>query len=1033
MQRSFGPRSGIIIVLATVFVIGYFSVRSHSQFESTVIAQTHDQLLTTARSISVSIREHVQILSQILKIVSENQTVQAALKNWDPRDRRFDGRLLSDILQAHVHHADALLILDARGRVVHQYPPADNPRNRHASLADRPDVARVLELKLPYVSDPFYTQAGDLAFTISQPIFARAGGVEFVGIARWVIKIRTIAGLFATHVRIGESGYAQIIDGSGMLLAHPDEKQIGRHLMEEPRKLFPAADWSSFGKIAENMTAGKEGTAVAGLLSRTDDGRTSGPSRQIIAYTPILFEDHAWSVLLSLDFQEVAAPVHASAQEHMLFAIAIISIIVYVGWKHLQMQRRLAAEESANQITTFLETLPIGILVLTADGRPFYANSAVGRIFGKTDSGDSGDNALQLLSSARIAGTDTPFPRERLPILRALAGERSSSSDIEVSTPDRTVPLELHGYPIHTEAGALRFAVGALLDITERFRMEQSIIQARQDWEDTFNMISDSITIQDNNFNIIASNKAANEVLRLKTEAGERSKCFIHIHGTDQPPQNCASCQCMQADRETVTEVFEPHLGMHIEVRAIPRFDPTGDRKGLIHIIRDISDRKRLEDELKHRALYDSLTKLPNRALFLDRLTNLIAHQQRQDDLLFAVLFVDLDHFKKINDTAGHEAGDKLLVAVADRLRNNTRPGDTVSRFGGDEFLIIVDALNNRDDAIAAAERIHQAFTATFAIDGNDLYITASIGIALSSQDGKGPEDLIRNADVAMYHAKTQGRSSYAVFDRAMHHLILESVKMENELRNAVRRREFVNHYQPVIDITSGRVSGFEALTRWMHPAEGLLSPAKFIPIAEETGMITAIGEWAIRDACMRAKKWQEQYPDRRDLFVSVNVSAKQFSGTLPRIVGSILEETGLDAGALRIEITESLLMEHRMVAHQVLTELRAMNVMVYLDDFGTGYSSLNYLHKFPINALKIDQTFVTNIVKDHQAQEIIRAITTLAASLKLTVIVEGVERIDQLDFFRSLQCNLIQGFLFSRPVEHHLAERFITTTLPME
>ena len=543
-------------------------------------------------------------------------------------------------------------------------------------------------------------------------------------------------------------------------------------------------------------------------------------------------------------------------------------------------------------------------------------------------------------------------------------------------------------------------------------------------------MISDSITIQDHEFKIIAANKAAREMLSLKP--GATPKCYACFHGTHHPPANCPACKCTEVLKEAQSEVFEPHLNRHIEVRAIPRIDSRGVRKGTIHIVRDISDRKLLEDELKHRALYDYLTRLPNRMLFLDRLKNLFAHLQRQQDLLFAVLFIDLDHFKKINDTAGHAAGDKLLIAVAERLRQNTRPGDTVSRFGGDEFLVIVDDLKNIQDAVIAAKRICDAFEAAFPIEGSEVFITASIGIALPEPETLLPEDLIRNADMAMYHAKSVGRAGYALFNRSMHSHIIESVRLENELRTAIKRREFVNHYQPVVDTDSGMVLGFEALTRWMHPTEGLVPPGKFIPIAEENGMITAIGEWAIREACAQIKKWRADHPERPGLFVSINVSAKQFSETLPDFVAGVLRDLALPPGALRIEITESLLMEHTVVAHDVLVKLRAMDILAYLDDFGTGYSSLNYLHKFPISALKIDRTFVMNIARDRQAQEIIKAIRMLATSLDLLVIVEGVERREQLDFFRAIRCNLVQGFLFSPAVEPHLAETFINNPVPV-
>lgn len=1151
VRKPSGRTVGIVIAVVAILLIGYFSIRNHRKFEHSVTSQTHNQLLTTARSVSNSIRENIEILSNTLRIISEDQGIQRTLKQWEPGRSRFSSPIPTSLYNAHYHHADALYILDAEGRVVQRYPqPKDYPSGP-LSLADRPDIARVLDLKLPYISDPFRSRSGDFVFTTSVPIFDRSGNGEFVGIARWLIKISTIGGHFVSGIRVGNSGYAELVDSAGVLLVTPDPGRIGRPFLEESRKLLPGHDWSALERIVAAMTAGKEGTGVADQICPLDDVHKGELTSKLIAYTPVQFDDHTWSVLMSIDYSEASAPIFDSARENLLFFCGVIGIITVAGWKHLQMQKQLAVKEGDRQLITLLETLPIGIFVITPDGKPFYANTAAEKVLGTVDRDGPEIDILSLFTDTYLAGTSKRYPRDRMPVLKALAGEKASAGDMEIRKEGRVVPIELHGYPIHADNGDLRFVVGAFLDITERrkaeqeisnaqqrlalhaqqtplgviewnmnfnvaewnkaserifgytredaldrhagfiipetagsgaerlwneilasnsghrgtyehktkddrvitcewyntplidgnggvigaaslvqditgrIKMEHSLIQARQDWEETFSAISDSITIHDNNFNIITSNRAAKELLRLTDGADGSTKCYSCYHGAHQPPQDCASCAC--TDREVISEIFEPHLDRHIEIRAIPRLDREGGRKGVIHIVRDISVRKQLEDELRHRALYDSLTKLPNRLLFFDRLRNLFAHQVRQQDLLFAVLFIDLDHFKKINDTAGHTVGDQLLIAVAERLKNSTRPGDTVSRFGGDEFLVIVDDLKGDEDSFRAAERIRKAFDVPFLFEANEYFVTASIGIALSGRDGLNPEDIVRNADLAMYHAKSLGRATYARFDPSMHSHILHMVKMESDLRNALKREEFIIHYQPIIDIERGTAAGFEALVRWQHPVDGLLLPGAFITIAEETGMISAIGEWAIRNACHQMQIWRRRYPEREDLYVSVNVSAKLFSEQFPVIIEAILKETGIAPRALRIEITETLLMEHTVVAHEVLTRLRAMNVPIYLDDFGTGYSSLGYLHKFPIDALKIDRTFVMNILQDQQAQEIIRAITTLANSLNLEVIVEGVEKREQLAFFSGLNCKLFQGFLFSKAVEHKEADAFIT------
>ncbi len=894
--KKFRVTPWLLLGLVTISVIGYFSVRNHQKFERTVISRTHDQLLTTARSISASIQAHAAILSRTLTVISENRILQQRLRQWDPAHPKFDGKFLNDLVQAHEKDADVFFILDRRGRIVYRSDPAQASDSVGDNLGKRQDVALALSLQAPTISQPFRSATGDLVFTTSQPIFALAEGGEFLGIARWLIKIDTMAGLFVSNVRIGESGYAQIIDGFGNLLAAPDAAQLGRSFLEKSRMAFHGRSFPDIEKVLAEMRSAREGTAIADLPSFGKTGKAR-VSRALIAYAPIPFGDQVWSVFLTLDYAEVAGPIRASALENLLFAVCVIGIVLVAGRRHFQL------------------------------------------------------------------------------------------------------------------------------------RHELTLMQARQEWEDTFDLITDSITIHDENFTIVAANKAAKELLSLQD--GGPHKCHECFHGSAHPPAECPVCKGAGSGKETMAELFEPHLNRHIEVRAIARVSETGERKGAIHIVRDISDRKLLEDELKHRAMYDYLTRLPNRMLFLDRLKNLFAHRRRQPHLLFAVLFIDLDHFKRINDTAGHAAGDELLIAVADRMRRNVRPGDTVSRFGGDEFLIIVDDLRSQEDAITAAKRVGSAFDELFVIGGSEVYATASIGIALVGAEVRSPDDLIRNADLAMYHAKSQGRASFALFDPSMHSQVMASVKLENELRRAIKRREFVNHYQPVVDTDTGTVLGFEALTRWMHPEEGLIPPGKFIPMAEENGMISAIGEWAIREACRQIRQWRSDHPERPDLFVSINVSAKQFSPAFPDFVGGVLNDLALPPDALRIEITESLLMEHTVVAHDVLMKLREMDVLVYLDDFGTGYSSLNYLHKFPISALKIDRTFVMNIAHDRQAQEILRAIRMLATSLNLLVIVEGVELQEQLDFFRGIGCSLVQGFLYSPAVVPAEAVAFINNGVP--
>jgi diguanylate cyclase (GGDEF)-like protein/PAS domain S-box-containing protein len=438
----------------------------------------------------------------------------------------------------------------------------------------------------------------------------------------------------------------------------------------------------------------------------------------------------------------------------------------------------------------------------------------------------------------------------------------------------------------------------------------------------------------------------------------------------------------------------------------------------LIFQIQDITDRKRAEEQLLHDAFHDALTGLPNRALFMDHVKMAIQRSRRSGDRLFAALFLDLDRFKIINDSLGHMVGDQLLVGIAHRLEACLRPGDTVARLGGDEFTILLEDLATADDAIEVARRVQEAVTQPFNIGGHEVFTTASIGIALSNAGYERAEDLLRDADTAMYRAKMEGKKRHVVFDKAMHDRAMELLQIETDLRRAITRKEFFLNYQPIVSLETGRVASFEALVRWRHPERGLVMPGEFVPVAEETGLIIPLGVFVLNEACRQMRAWQKVGLAGDDVTMSVNLSSRQFSQTdLIEQVSSALREAGLSAANLKLEITESMVMENINTAIDMLMQLRNLGVGLSIDDFGTGYSSLSYLHRFPIDTLKIDRSFVTQMTDNAENAEIVRTIVTLARSLDMHVIAEGVETGEQLRQLGSLGCDYGQGYLFSRPV----------------
>lgn len=425
------------------------------------------------------------------------------------------------------------------------------------------------------------------------------------------------------------------------------------------------------------------------------------------------------------------------------------------------------------------------------------------------------------------------------------------------------------------------------------------------------------------------------------------------------------------------------------------------------------------KEHFRHAAFHDSLTGLPNRAMFTELLKAEIESSKRRNDHLFAVLFLDLDRFKNINDSLGHTHGDLLLVAFAERLERTLRPIDTLARFGGDEFAILLSGIEDTTNAVRVAERIHEELTQPFQLDKNSAFASASIGIALSSSGYERPEDILRDADTALYRAKENGKARYEMFDMAMHARAVSRLQLESDLRQAVEQNQFEVYYQPIVTLATGRLAGFEALVRWNHPLRGLVSPVDFIPVAEETGLIVPIGKWVLEEACMKIRKWQINSPSHRSLSLSVNLSGRQVAQPdLLEQIKDALTRSKLNAHCLKLEITESVVMENAEAATLMFRQLRALGVQLSIDDFGTGYSSLSYLHRFPLNYLKIDRSFVSRMTSADDNSEIVRTIATLAHNLGMEVIAEGIETEEQHRQLKALGCAYGQGFLFSRPVD---------------
>jgi diguanylate cyclase (GGDEF)-like protein/PAS domain S-box-containing protein len=439
----------------------------------------------------------------------------------------------------------------------------------------------------------------------------------------------------------------------------------------------------------------------------------------------------------------------------------------------------------------------------------------------------------------------------------------------------------------------------------------------------------------------------------------------------------------------------------------------------ILAVTADITTRKQAEAQLRYHAAHDALTGLPNRAAFLDHLRRALARHARHPDDGFAVLFLDLDRFKVINDSLGHHIGDQLLVQVAARLQQCVRPDDVVARLGGDEFTILVARVGGVADARAVAQRIHAAIATPVVLDGHEVTTTTSIGITLSDRRYAQPEEMLRDADTAMYKAKRHGAGREAVFDRTMHARAVARLHVETELQRAVERHEFRLHYQPIVELTTGAIRGVEALLRWQHPTRGLLGPRAFMMVAEETGVIVPLGQWVLRTACQQLRHWHLRFPTIAPWTMSVNVSGVQCQQPdLVAHVAQILHDTELAPHFLDLEITESVVLAHTGTAFALLHKLRALGVTLTLDDFGTGYSSLSYLHRFPMSTLKIDRSFISTPDTGRAQGALVRTIIALAQNMDLSVVAEGIETAAQRDHLAALQCRYGQGYLWGRPMD---------------
>ena len=747
--------------------------------------------------------------------------------------------------------------------------------------------------------------------------------------------------------------------------------------------------------------------AAAAALCRTARAREAGAGvALLVAVEPAGGGPEALAALAEAGADDVLVPPFDAPAR----------LALRLGLAERRLGRAEAAARALRMTQYTLDRAADAVFWVDPEGRFFYANEAACSSLGTTR------EELLAMSIPDIAPSYTPE------LFASLIATVEVAGVVTFETEHRDLAGRV--FPVEVTINRLEFAgrefyCAFARDVAERRRALAALRESEERFRALVQNASDLIAVLAADGTLRYESPSHERVLGYPPGARAGESVLDLVHPDDRPQmEDALSHLATHPDGLVTLEYRSPHADGSWRVIESTGANLLADPAvgGIVFNSRDVTDRRRAEERLLHDAVHDELTGLPNRALFMDRLRRAMERARREPGSMAAVLFLDIDRFKIVNDSLGHPAGDELLVRLAGVLAAAVRPKDLIARVGGDEFTILLEGDHDAADAVRVAERIHERLMAPIDLSGHEVFITASIGIAIATADHQEPPDLLRDADTAMYRAKASGRACHVVFNRRMHRSVVARLQLETDLRRAIERDELRVLFQPFVALGSREVVGFEALARWHHPQRGLLLPDDFLPVAEETGLIVPMGRFVLTEACRQVRELARRGGER-PLTISVNLSNRQFFQTdLFDLVAGALADSGLDPALLGLEITEGVIIRQAQLAASRFKRLKEMGVKLYLDDFGKGYSSLNYLHRFPIDVLKIDRSFVEHIEETASNAAIVEAIVHLAHQLRMEVVAEGVQTLEQLAKLTSIGCEYGQGHLFSPPVDHAAA-----------